>query len=103
GDAGIWYVRSFFIAELVPTQIVFATPLVFILGAMGLHALFHRRAGALAARALVSAMFWTIVAYLIWHSPHARVEANWFAPVYPAFAVAAAVAAHLVPWEARER
>ena len=53
------------------------------------------------ARVLVNAMFWTIVVYFIWHSLHARVEANWFAPVYPAFAVAAAVAAHLAPWEPR--
>ncbi len=39
--------------------------------------------------------------YFIWHSLHARVEANWFAPVYPAFAIAAAVAAHLARWEVR--
>ena len=82
-----------FIAELIPTQVAFATPLVFILGAMGLHALVTRSAGALPARVLVNAMFWTIVVYFIWHSLHARVEANWFAPVYPAFAIAAAVAA----------
>jgi hypothetical protein len=30
---------------------------------------------------------------------HARVEANWFAPVYPPLAVAAAVAANLTRWE----
>jgi hypothetical protein len=48
-------------------------------------------------------MFWTIVAYFAWHSLHARVEANWFAPVYPAFAVAAAVAAHLVKWGPRQQ
>ena len=82
--------RPAFIAELMPTQIAFATPLVFILGAMGLHALTWRRTGALASRVLVNAMFWTIVAYFVWHSLHARVEANWFAPVYPAFAFAAA-------------
>ena len=41
------------------------------------------------------------MAYFVWHSLHARVEANWFAPVYPAFAIAAAVAAHLTPWQAR--
>jgi hypothetical protein len=46
-------------------------------------------------------MFWVIVAYFVWHSLHARVEANWFAPVYPAFAIAAAVAAHLVEWQPR--
>src|SRR6187397_2838871 len=99
GRARIENFRPAFIAELVPTQVAFATPLVFILGAMGLHALIWRNAGAFAARMLVNTMFWTIVAYFIWHSLHARVEANWFAPVYPAFAVAAAVAANLTPWE----
>jgi 4-amino-4-deoxy-L-arabinose transferase-like glycosyltransferase len=101
GRARIEDFRPAFIAELIPTQIAFATPLVGILGAMGLYALFQRRAGALPARVLVSTMFWTIVAYFVWHSLHARVEANWFAPVYPAFAVAAAYAAHLVQWEGR--
>ena len=93
--------RPAFIGELIPTQVAFATPLVFILGAMGLHALIHRKTGAMAARVLIDVMFWTITAYFVWHSLHARVEANWFAPVYPAFAIAAAVAAHLVPWERR--
>jgi hypothetical protein len=101
GRARIEDFRPVFIAELIPTQIGFATPLVFILGAMGLHALAWRHAGTFAARALINAMFWTIVAYFVWHSLHARVEANWFAPVYPALAIAAAVAAHLVPWEAK--
>ena len=93
--------RPAFIGELIPTQVAFATPLVFILGAMGLHALICRRTGAIAARVLIDVMFWTITAYFVWHSLHARVEANWFAPVYPAFAIAAAVAAHLVRWEGR--
>jgi 4-amino-4-deoxy-L-arabinose transferase-like glycosyltransferase len=101
GRARIEDFRPVFIAELIPTQIAFATPLVFILGAMGLHALAWRKAGAFAARALINATFWTTVAYFVWHSLHARVEANWFAPVYPAFAIAAAVAAHLVPWQRR--
>ncbi len=90
--------RPAFIAELIPTQIAFATPLVFILGAMGLYALIRRKVGAQPSRLLIDAMFWTITLYFVWHSLHARVEANWFAPVYPAFVIAAAVAAHLVPW-----
>jgi hypothetical protein len=90
-----------FIGELIPTQIAFATPLVFVLGAMGLYALLRRDSGALAARALINAIFWTIVVYFMWHSLHARVEANWFAPVYPAFAIAAAVTAHLTRWDLR--
>jgi hypothetical protein len=92
-----------FIAELIPTQIVLASPLVFILGVMGLYALFTHKAGASAARMLINAMFWTITLYFFWHSLHARVEANWFAPVYPALAIAAAVAANLTRWEMRQQ
>jgi 4-amino-4-deoxy-L-arabinose transferase-like glycosyltransferase len=103
GRARIEDFRPAFIAELIPTQIAFATPLVWILGAMGLYALFKRNAGALGARALINTTFWTIVAYFIWHSLHARVEANWFAPVYPAFAIAAAIAANLTQWDARQQ
>jgi 4-amino-4-deoxy-L-arabinose transferase-like glycosyltransferase len=101
GRARIEDFRPAFIGELIPTQVAFATPLVFILGAMGLFALFTRSTGAFAARILINALCWTIVLYFLWHSLHARVEANWFAPVYPAFAIAAAVAAHLVRWEVR--
>jgi hypothetical protein len=101
GRARIEDFHPAFITELIPTQVAFATPLVFILGAMGLYAMLTRNAGASAARILINATFWTIVWYFLWHSLHARVEANWFAPVYPAFAIAAAVAAHLAQWEAR--
>jgi hypothetical protein len=90
-----------YIGELLPTQIAFATPLVFILGSMGFYALWKRKAGASAARALISSMFWTITLYFVWHSLHSRVEANWFGPVYPAFAIAAAVAANLTQWGSR--
>ncbi|MGB8399239.1 glycosyltransferase family 39 protein [Bradyrhizobium sp.] len=103
GRARIEDFRPAFIAELIPTQIAFATPLVFILGAMGLYALARRSIGAMAAPALINANIWTIVAYFIWHALHARVEANWFAPVYPAFAVAAAVAAHLTQWDGSQQ
>jgi 4-amino-4-deoxy-L-arabinose transferase-like glycosyltransferase len=103
GRSNIEHYKPYFIAELIPTQIVFATPLVFVLGAMGLYALLRRDSGAMAARVLISAVFWTIVLYFIWHSLHARVEANWFAPVYPAFALAAAVAGNLTRWQRRQR
>ena len=56
-----------------------------------------------ASRGLINSMFWTIALYFVWHSLHARVEANWFAPVYPSFAIAAAVAAHLTRWQPRSR
>ena len=101
GRARIEDFKPAFIGELIPTQVAFATPLVFILGSMGLYALLKRQAGALAARMLINATFWTIVVYFMWHSLHARVEANWFAPVYPAFAIAAAVAANIARWDRR--
>jgi 4-amino-4-deoxy-L-arabinose transferase-like glycosyltransferase len=103
GRSRIEQFKPSFVAELVPTQIVFATPLVFVLGAMGLYALLRRDSGALPARALIGAIFWTITLYFLWHSLHARVEANWFAPVYPAFALAAAMAANLTQWQRAQR
>jgi Dolichyl-phosphate-mannose-protein mannosyltransferase len=103
GRARIEDFRPAYIAELIPTQFAFATPLVFILGVMGLYALIMRRAGTAAARVLIDVMVWVIVAYFGWHALHARVEANWFAPIYPAFVVAAAAASHLVQWQKREQ
>lgn len=103
GRARIEDFRPSFIAELIPTQFVFATPFIFVLGAMGLYALARKKVAATASRVLINAVLWSIVAYFVWHALHARVEANWFAPVYPAFAIAAAVAAHLVQWGPRER
>src|SRR5436305_10543049 len=78
GRARIEDFTLFYIGEIIPTQIAFATPLVFILGTMGLYAFWRRHAGASAARVLLSSMFWTITLYFVWHSLHSRVEANWF-------------------------
>src|SRR5947209_5555867 len=103
GRARVEDFRPSYLLELIPAQIAFATPLVFILGAMGLHALARLKTGAQPARVLVNAIFWTITAYFVLHALHARVEANWFAPVYPAFAVSAAIAAHLVRWQGRRQ
>ena len=92
-----------YIVELIPTQIAFATPPVFGLAAMGLFALWRRDEGTWAARVLISATVWTLTIYFIWHSLHGRVEANWFGPVYPALAIAAAVAADITGWQPRGR
>lgn len=89
-----------FLGELIPAQIGFATPLVFMLGVMGLVALARGDGDTRPARALVNAMFWPIALYFTWHALHSRVEANWLGPLYPPFAVAAAVAAHRA-WDDR--
>lgn len=101
GRARIDHMTLRYIGEIIPTQLLFATPSIFALGAMGLYALGRRGNGALASRALIALFVWVIVAYFAWHSLHSRVEANWFAPVYPAFAIAAAAAACMVPWRPR--
>jgi Dolichyl-phosphate-mannose-protein mannosyltransferase len=103
GRARIESFNPAFMGELIPTQIAFATPLVFILGVMGLYALMWREEGALAARALINSMYWTITLYFAWHALHSRVEANWFGPVYPAVAIAAAVAAYSGRWNPRQQ
>ena len=54
GRARIEDFRPVFIAELIPTQIAFATPLVWMLGAMGLYALLPRGAPARRRRACSS-------------------------------------------------
>jgi 4-amino-4-deoxy-L-arabinose transferase-like glycosyltransferase len=91
-----------FFGEMIPTQFAFATPLIFVLGLMGIYVLAKRDVGTFASRMLLNAMFWPIVLYFMWHSLHSRVEANWLGPVYPAFAIAAAVAAHEA-WQGRSR
>ena len=101
GRARVEHYTLKYIIEILPTQFLFASPLVFVLGVMGLYALLKRRDGALGARMLISTSVWVIVLYFVWHSLHTRVEANWFGPVYPAFVIAAAVAANVVKWGER--
>jgi hypothetical protein len=43
-------------------------------------------------------MVWPLTIYFVLHSLHSRVEGNWTGPVFPALAIAAAVAAHGVVW-----
>lgn len=90
-----------YIGELIPAQIGFATPLVFILGVMGACALLKRDTGPRPARLLINLSIWPILIYFLWHSLHSRIEANWLAPIYPAFAIAAALAAHDMAWRPR--
>jgi hypothetical protein len=92
-----------YLAELIPTQFILQTPLVFILGTMGLFAMLRRDNGASASRVLINAVVWTITLYFVWHATHHRVEANWLSPIYPAVAVAAAVAATIVRWRPRSQ
>jgi len=98
GRAKLGGFEPHFLAELIPTQFVLATPFVFILGAFGLAALGKRSVGSAPARVLIGAIVWTVTLYFAWQALHDRVEANWLSPLYPAFAVAAAVAVEYRHW-----
>ncbi|EGP06902.1 hypothetical protein CSIRO_3633 [Bradyrhizobiaceae bacterium SG-6C] len=103
GRARVEGITLKYLGEMIPTQFAFATPSVFILGVFGLYALAKGRARNAAGAALVSVSVWMIFLYFVWHSLHARVEANWLGPIYPAFAVAAAYAAWGTTWNPREQ
>jgi 4-amino-4-deoxy-L-arabinose transferase-like glycosyltransferase len=92
-----------YIGEIVPTQLGLATPPVFVLGIAGMWALARGRNGSRDARVLVGALIWPALIYFVWHSLHARVQANWLSLLYPPFAIAAAVAAHDAAWTGRAR
>ena len=92
-----------YLGEMIPTQFVFATPSVFILGVFGLYALTKARAAHAAGAALISISVWMTFLYFVWHALHARVEANWLGPIYPAVAIAAAYAAWGTTWNPREQ
>ncbi len=91
-----WSLNYF--AELVPIQFGFATPSIFILGALGLYALWRRNDVNQSTRVLINTSVLTLFCYMAWHSLHERVEGNWLGPVYPAFAIAAAYAAFGTAW-----
>jgi len=87
-----------YLAAFIPGQVLLATPAVFLLGASGLYALYRGLAGTRAAAVLISTTVWTVALYFAVHSLHADVHPDYLSMTYPAFAVAGAVAAHLVIW-----
>ncbi len=91
--------EPWYLLEFVGAQIGLATPSIFVLGVAGLYALTSGRGTSRAGRVLIAALVWPTVIYFIVHSFHNRVEGNWLAPIYPAFAVAAAAASHALSWQ----
>ena len=79
--------------ELIGSQLVLATPAIFVLGCIGLSQGW-RRSSLPSARVLLVALVAPIAIYFLWHSLHERVQGNWPEPIYPAFVVAAAWACH---------
>jgi 4-amino-4-deoxy-L-arabinose transferase-like glycosyltransferase len=93
--------RPKFVPEMIAVQAGLATPPIFALGVIGLLAPPPTCPEASSARWLAAIMIWPVLGYFLWHALHARVEGNWLAHVYPAFAILAAGAAQMSfrrPW-----
>jgi hypothetical protein len=80
-----------YLAELTGGSLGLMSPVIAALGALGLVRVV-RAARADPPSAFIAAGMLPFLGYLLVHSLHDRVQANWMAPLYPAFAVCAAVA-----------
>ena len=92
GRLTVWNWSPRYVLEFAGALIVLATPPIFVLAGVGLR---PPRQGEpqFSARMLLVCMVAPLVAYLLWHATHERVQGNWPAPVYSAVAIAAAYAA----------
>jgi 4-amino-4-deoxy-L-arabinose transferase-like glycosyltransferase len=87
-----------YFAELVGGALGLLSPVIAVLAVLGLVKVVRSAASApagdqaSAASALVGAGMLPFLAYLLVHATHNRVQANWMAPLYPSFALCAAVA-----------
>jgi len=85
-----------YLAELIAAFGGLASPLIAVLATVGL---VHALASAVRRReprhTLLMAGLLPLLGYFLTHSLHGRVQANWLAPLYPAFAICAAIAALL--------
>ncbi|HEY0267188.1 MAG TPA: glycosyltransferase family 39 protein [Rhizomicrobium sp.] len=78
-----------FLGEFLAAQFGLASPLIFVLMAVGL----WRAARPGSDRLLLACLAWTGLAYFLEHSLHDRVQGNWPCFLYPALAILAADAA----------
>ncbi|MCX2723885.1 ArnT family glycosyltransferase [Roseibium salinum] len=80
-----------YIFEFLGALIGLANPLIAILAALGAVKLFWGLRAREIAPSLLLLTVLPFLLYLLYHSLHARVQANWPAPLFPAFALMAAV------------
>lgn len=83
--------------EMIGGFLGLASPIIAVLALVGLYAVTKSaltRRGP--AHTLVAATLVPALAYFLMHALHARVQANWLAPLYPSFAICAALAAHVL-------
>jgi 4-amino-4-deoxy-L-arabinose transferase-like glycosyltransferase len=87
------HLSAVYILELAGASLGLMSPVIAVLAALGLVKVVRAatRAGD-APSALIAAGMLPFLGYLLVHALHDRVQANWMAPLYPAFAICAALA-----------
>lgn len=91
GRAGSKTYTAKYIFEFLGAFIGLLNPLIAVLAAFGAVKLFKRFLAKDAIASLIVLTVLPFIFYLIYHSLHSRVQANWPAPLFPAFALMAAV------------
>jgi 4-amino-4-deoxy-L-arabinose transferase-like glycosyltransferase len=81
-----------YLAELVGGSLALMSPVIAVLAGLGLVKVVRAAKAGDPPGALIAAGMLPFLAYLLAHSLHDRVQANWMAPLYPSFAICAAVA-----------
>ncbi len=90
GRAGGGGYTTRYIFEFLGALAGLLNPLIAILAVMGAAGLFKKAARRDSAASLLILTALPFLLYLIYHSLHARVQANWPAPLFPVFAMMAA-------------
>jgi 4-amino-4-deoxy-L-arabinose transferase-like glycosyltransferase len=86
-------VTPVYFLELVGGYVGLASPIIAVLGLVGLWRVARTAVAERdQARALIAVSIVPFLAYLLLHTTHDRVQANWPGPLYPAFALCAAIA-----------
>lgn len=82
-----------YLIEMAGGYLALASPPIALLSGWGLFRIVRRAAATKASTdVLISASILPLLAYFVVHALHARVQANWLAPIYPMLALCAAVA-----------
>lgn len=82
-----------YLLEMFGAFVALASPGIAVLAAAGIWSIV-REARTRVETVLLNALIWPPLIYFITHAMHDRVQANWLAPLYPALAVASALAVH---------
>ncbi|ABD89277.1 glycosyl transferase, family 39 [Rhodopseudomonas palustris BisB18] len=101
GRVGAADFRPGFLLGMLGGQFLVMTPAVAILGCSGLVAMARGATGLRGAAALLHITIWVVVAYFLVHALHEEVHPDWLCQIYPAMAIAGAVALERMTWRSR--